>query len=124
MGGQIIDASLVAVPVQRHGRDENEPIKRGERPEVWSDKPAKRRRKDTEARWTRKHGKPHYGYQHPVTLDRRHQLIRRDRVTDASVHDGQVLEALPTSDHTARDVWAGTAPSGRKRSRRRSSERA
>ena len=33
MGGQIIDASLVAVPIQRNRRDDNEQIKRGETPE-------------------------------------------------------------------------------------------
>ena len=30
MGGQIIDASIVAVPMQRNRRDDNEQIKRGE----------------------------------------------------------------------------------------------
>ena len=53
MGGQIIDASIVAVPIQRNGRDENEQIKRGETPGAWDDKPAKRRQKDTDARWTK-----------------------------------------------------------------------
>ena len=33
MGGQIIDASIIAVPIQRNRRDENEQIKRGETPE-------------------------------------------------------------------------------------------
>ena len=32
MGGQIIDASIVAVPIQRNRREENEQIKRGETP--------------------------------------------------------------------------------------------
>ena len=32
MGGQIIDASIVAVPIQRNRREENEQIKRGEPP--------------------------------------------------------------------------------------------
>ena len=50
MGGQIMDASLVAVPIQRNSRDENEQIKRGETPDVWADKPAKGRQKDTDAR--------------------------------------------------------------------------
>ena len=45
MGGQIMDASIVSVPVQRNSRDENEQIKRGETPEVWADKPAKHRQK-------------------------------------------------------------------------------
>ena len=56
MGGQIIDASIVAVPIQRNRRDENEQIilrpsinsgslRSGETPEAWADKPAKRRQK-------------------------------------------------------------------------------
>ena len=57
MGGQIIDASIVAVPKQRNSREENARIKAGETPAGWEDKPAKRRQKDVEARWTKKHGK-------------------------------------------------------------------
>ena len=109
MGGQIIDASIVAVPMQRNRRDDNEQIKRGETPEAWADKPAKRRQKDRDARWTKKHGKSHYGYKNHVTIDRRHKLIRRYRVTDAAVHDSQVIEELLTSDNTASGVWADSA---------------
>ncbi len=108
-GGQIVDASIVAVPVQRNRRDENEQIKRGETPEAWSDVPAKHRQKDTEARWTKKHGKSHYGYKNHIGIDRRHKLIRRYRVTDAAVHDSQVLDELLTSDNTASGVWANSA---------------
>ena len=109
MGGQIIDASIVAVPIQRNRRDDNEQIKRGETPEAWADKPAKRRQKDRDARWTKKHGKSHYGYKNHATIDRRHKLIRRYRVMDAAVHDSQVIEELLTSDNTASGVWADSA---------------
>ena len=109
MGGQIIDASIVAVPIQRGGRGENEQIRRGETPGAWNDKPAKRRQKDTDARWTKKHGKSHYGYKNHLNIDRRHKLIRRFRVTDAAAHDSQVAEALLTSDNTASGVWADSA---------------
>ena len=61
-GGQILDASIVAVPRNHNTREENATIKNGEMPEDWADKPAKRSQKDTEARWTKKHGKSHYGY--------------------------------------------------------------
>ena len=44
-GGQIIDATLVAVPRQRNTRAENEAIKRGETPDDWEKKPAKNRQK-------------------------------------------------------------------------------
>ena len=109
MGGQMIDASIVPVPKQRNDRDENAAIKAGETPEGWSDKPAKNRQKDTDARWTKKHGKSHYGYKNHVNVDRRHKLIRRYKVTDASVHDSQALDDVLDDDNTASDVWADSA---------------
>ena len=101
--------SIVAVPIQRNRRGDNERIKRGELPEAWDDKPAMRRQKDTDARWTKKHGKSHYGYKNHINIDRGHKLIRRYSVTDASVHDSQVIEDLLTSDNTASGVWADSA---------------
>ena len=109
MGGQMIDASIVPVPRQRNTRDENAAIKAGETPEGWDDTPARARQKDTDARWTRKHGKSHYGYKNHVNVDRRHKLIRRYKVTDASVHDSQVLDDVLDDDNTASDVWADSA---------------
>ena len=109
MGGQMIDASIVPVPKQRNTRDENAAIKVGETPEGWDDKPAKSRQKDTDARWTKKHGKSHYGYKNHVNVDRRHKLIRRYKVTDASVHDSQALDDVLDDDNTASDVWADSA---------------
>ena len=106
MGGQMIDASIVPVPKQRNTREENATIKAGETPKAWEDNPAKRRQKDTEARWTKKHGKSHFGYKNHVCVDRRHKLIRRYDVTDAAVHDSQVMEAVLDDTNTASDVWA------------------
>ena len=109
MGGQIIDASIVAVPKQRNSRDENAKIKEGETPQGWEDNPARRCQKDTDARWTKKHGKSHYGYKNHVNIDRRHKLVRRYQVTDAAVHDSQVIEDVLDPDNTASDVWADSA---------------
>ena len=109
MGGQIIDASIVPVPKQRNSRDDNARIKDGETPEGWKDQPAKRSQKDTDARWTKKHGKSHYGYKNHVNVDRRHKLVRRYQVTDAAVHDSQVVEDILDPDNTASDVWADSA---------------
>ena len=50
-GGQIVDATIVAVPRQRNTREENEAIKVGQTPEDWEKKPAKNRQKDKDARW-------------------------------------------------------------------------
>ena len=54
--GQMIDATFVEVPKQRNSREENIQIKEGQVPEAWDhvDAQAKRRQKDTDARWTRK----------------------------------------------------------------------
>ncbi len=109
MGGQIIDASIVPVPKQRNSRDDNAKIKAGETPEGWENQPAKRCQKDTDARWTKKHGKSHYGYKNHVNVDRRHKLVRRYRVTDAAVHDSQVVDDILDPDNTASEVWADSA---------------
>ena len=109
MGGQIIDASIVAVPKQRNSRADNARIKQGETPREWADEAARRRQKDTDARWTKKHGKSHYGYKSHLNIDRRHKLIRRYSVTAASVHDSQAVDDLLTTDNTASGVWADSA---------------
>jgi IS5 family transposase len=109
MGGQIIDASIVPVPKQRNTREENAKIKDGGTPEDWENQPAKRCQKDTDARWTKKHGKSHYGYKNHVNVDRRHKLVRRYKVTDAAVHDSQVVDDILDADNTASGVWADSA---------------
>ena len=108
-GGQILDASIVAVPRNRNTREENAAIKRGEEPEGWADAPAKRSQKDTDARWTKKHGRSHYGYKNHVNVDRRHKLVRRYHVTDAALHDSQAVDQLLTRGNTGAGVWADAA---------------
>ena len=51
MGGQIIDAALVAAPKQRNSEGEKAEIKAGRIPESWKEKPAKLAQKDRDARW-------------------------------------------------------------------------
>lgn len=109
MGGQIIDASIVPVPKQRNSSDENAAIKAGETLVDWENNPAKRAQKDTDARWTNKHGQSHYGYKNHIDIDRRHKLVRRYQVTDASVHDSQVVDDILDPSNTASDVWADSA---------------
>ncbi len=57
MGGQIIDASIVATPKQPNTDDEKRDIKEGRIPPEWAKKPAKLRQKDRDARWTVKYTK-------------------------------------------------------------------
>jgi hypothetical protein len=49
-GGQIPDASIVPVPINHNTHAENTAIKAGEVPGDWADTPAKRSRKDVDAR--------------------------------------------------------------------------
>jgi transposase, IS5 family len=108
-GGQMLDASIVPVPRNHNTREENAAIKDGEEPEGWKDKPAKRCQKDVDARWTKKHGKSHYGYKNHVNVDRMHKLIRRYHVSDAALHDSQAVDKLLMRGNTSSGVWADAA---------------
>jgi len=108
-GGQIVDATIVAVPRQRNTRAESDAVKRGETPAAWKKKPAKNRQKDKDARWTKKHGKSFYGYKNHVNADAKHKLIRRYTVSDAAVHDSQELDGLLNKGNTSDDVFADSA---------------
>lgn len=105
--GQIVDASIVRVPIQRNSRQENEDIKAEQPISSWSSN--KRRQKDTDARWTKKNGKAFFGYKNHVSVDVDHKFIRSYEVTDASVHDSQVFIELLDPDNTSKDVWADSA---------------
>ncbi len=109
--GQWVDASLVEAPVQRNTREENAQLKAGAVPEHWEGEDArhKRRQKDTEARWTKKHGKSYYGYKNHVNVDNKHKLVRKYAVTPAHVHDSQQLDDLLDADNTSRALWADSA---------------
>ena len=100
-GGQMVDATIVPVPKQRNGRDENETVKAGQTPAAWETKPAKLRQKDRDARWTKKQGKSFFGYKNHVNADAKHKLIRRYEVTDAAVHDSQPLDELLSEGNTS-----------------------
>ncbi len=107
--GQIVDASLIAAPRQRNSRDENAKIKQGEIPEGWEDQPNKFRQKDTDARWTKKHGENHYDYKNHVSVDNKYKFIRHFEVTSASVHDSQMFDYLIDDTNTSWDIWADSA---------------
>jgi len=104
---QMVDATIVNVPVQHNRKEESEQIKAGESPESWSE--PKKRQKDTEARFTKKRNKSYYGYKNHANVDVEHKLIRASEVTDASVHDSQVFENLlgPAQDNS--EVYADSA---------------
>ncbi len=124
MGGQIIDATVVAAPRQKLTDEEKATIRSGGTPQGWSK--AKRRQKDLDARWTIKRGRakrseasemqagvqiavPVFGYKNHAGIDRRHGLIRRWTVTSAAAHDSRPFEGLLDAKNTASKVWADTA---------------
>ena len=125
MGGQIVDATLVAAPKQRNTQEEKDAIKAGKTAEeVWPDKPAKAAQKDVDARWTVKFSKarpavngrpqidiaiPSFGYKNHVAIDQRFGFIRKSVVTHGARHDGSQLREVVTTNNTASDVWADTA---------------
>ena len=121
MGGQIIDATMVAAPKQRNTEDEKRALKEGRIPEAWRDRPAKLAQKDRDARWTIKHSKakpaedgakrvditvPLFGYKNHLGIDRRHGLIRSWAATDAARH---AARSSPTSS-TRPTPGAGSGP--------------
>ncbi len=108
-GGQMVDATIVAVPRQRNSREDNETVKAGETPEDWEKKPSKNRQKDKDARWTKKHNKSYFGYKNHVNADAKNMLIRRYDVSDASVHDSQKLDGLLNKANTSEEVYADSA---------------
>ena len=68
-------------------------------PADWS--PAKRRQKDLEATWTKKHGKSTYGFKLSIGVNRKHKLIRKLVTDTASVHDSRHFEAVLDDWNTA-----------------------
>ncbi|KAA9005118.1 IS5 family transposase [Sphingobium limneticum] len=125
MGGQIVDATLVAAPKQRNTAAEKDAIKAGKSAcEIWPDEPARAAQKDTDARWTLKFAKarplangkpgidiaiPSFGYKSSVSICRTFGFIRKCKVTDGARFDGRMLRDVVTGDNTASDVWADTA---------------
>ena len=108
--GQILDASIIPVPKQRNRKEENEQIKAGQVPEAWQEQANKLEQKDTEARWTQKNGVNHYGYKNHISTDVKYKLIREYEVTDASVHDSQVVADILDSDENSNaDIYADSA---------------
>jgi IS5 family transposase len=59
--------------------------------------------------WAKKNGTAFYGYKNHVNADRRHKLIRKFKITDASVHDSRELDNILDPNNACQDVWADSA---------------
>jgi IS5 family transposase len=108
--GQMVDATFVEVPRQRNRREDNAKLKAGELPDGWDapEQAARRRQKDTDARWSKKNDETHYGYKNHINADAATKLIQDYAVTPANVHDSQVFEALLDTETT--DEKGGKRP--------------
>jgi IS5 family transposase len=107
--GTIVDASFVEVPKQRNTREENEMVKEGKVPEDWKKQPDKLSQKDMDARWTKKNEETYYGYKNHVRADAESKIITDYAVTDASVHDSQLLPALIGVENRDESLFADSA---------------
>lgn len=98
--GQIIDAS----PVQRNKRKAAEIVKQSIMPTTWT--AHKRAQKDVDAKWTKCHGKNHFGYKLHASVDKRYKAIRKVIITDATRADTTVYEYLLDTDNISMEVYA------------------
>jgi IS5 family transposase len=105
--GQWVDASFVKAPISRSTPDENTRIQLGKMSEDWTEN--QRSQNDTDAPWTKKDDKSHYGNKNPVNVDNTHKLVRKYAITDASVHDTHKLDEQLDSGKTRRVVWGDNA---------------
>ena len=112
--GQIIDASIVNVPIQRNSREQNKKLKENEIPEEWNENV--KRQKDSNAKWVVKNNKRYYGYKNHISVDVKNKLIRSYEVTDAAVHDSNIFETLLDPNNSRKDVYADSAYRSRKNS--------
>lgn len=94
--GQIVDASIVRVPIRRDSREINNKLKQGEAVTEWNDNT--RAQKDVDAKWTEKNGKQSFGYKNHIAPDVEHKLIRGFAVTPANVHDSNEFESILSSN--------------------------
>lgn len=111
--GKMVDASFVEVPKQRNTREENKKIKDGQLPEEWKSAPNKLAQKDTDARWTKKNQVNFYGYKNHIKADTKTKLIQKYVITDASVHDSQVIGDLLDDTDAGQEFYADSAYTGK-----------
>ena len=75
--GQMVDATLIPVPVQRNTRQENKEVKEGKIPKQWAENPHVLRQKDRDARWLKKNGISYFGYKNHISVDVKYGFVRR-----------------------------------------------
>jgi len=111
--GKIVDASFIEVPVQHNNKDENKTIKADKVPKDWKNKPRKLAQKDMDARWTKKGNKSFFGYKNHAKIDGKSKIIRKFKVTTASLHDSQALDDLLDDNDKGEELYADSAYTGK-----------
>jgi IS5 family transposase len=94
--GSIVDASFVESPKRKNTKEQREMLKQGKVPDEWKDPehPQKKMQRDTDATWTKKGKKSHFGYKDNVKVDLDSKLITDYTVTTASTNDLKGAEGL------------------------------
>ena len=103
--GQIIDAALVAAPIQHFTKEDKGLARAREYPERL-ERQAKRRQKDLVATHTKKHGKGYHGYKLSISVDVRHKFIRKITAGTASEHDNTHFDEVLDEHNTICDLYA------------------
>lgn len=106
--GYMVDATFVEVPKQRNTREENQQLKQGEIPESFSSSPQRCSQKDTDAKWAMKNNQSHYGYKNHTLVDVFYKFVRSYVVTEANIHDSQMLKVL-IKDQPIEELYADSA---------------
>lgn len=105
--GSMVDASFVDVPRQRNNKEDNATIKEGGIPAGFVENKNKLSQKDCDARWANKNKERHFGYKNHINADKKTKLINNYCVSNASLHDSQVLKALVDESDT--ELYADSA---------------
>lgn len=92
-------------------------IDQGATPAKWNR--YERRQRDTEARWTKKHGRSFFGYKLSINADNRYRykLIRRIVISDAAEHDSRHFNRLLERGNTGRAIYADRGYASARRER-------
>lgn len=101
----VTDATLGPAPKQHKSRGEKELLKEGMMSALWY--PGKRRQKDPNAAWTKKHGKSHFRCKLTISLDKKHKFVGRLETNTASTQDSQHFENVFAATNMSRDVYLG-----------------
>ena len=97
--GSIVDATFIERSEQKANNRRN-PDNRYKRDDISDENKNKDRQYDKDARFTKKHGKWHFGYKNHVKADVESKIITDYAVTDATTHDNtQVAEMLDEDDN-------------------------